>query len=331
VAFGLPALSAAAAQPAPVAIPLQTQFDYFGNNGLPVIKVVIGHDRPVNLLLDTASVGIRVLADDLPAKAQSGITLSTKPDRIGFIDGTEMTGVVARARVRIGGMATPPIPFEYVRSVACKTPDLHCPTSSPSGQKIDGVLGASMLAPTVQDPPKNPLSSLPGVYGLTWTIKYGQALDGVNSGAIVVGAPIPRRPLTVIRLKSAGRSSSRARYWDDDYAPLCWTFGSPSRYCGPTSFDSGSDLMVIQSDPLPAELGTTNTQLVTLRSGITMSAFLPSATRSFWSFDTGTIPDLNAVQAMVARPAFIDSGVQAFYSMNFTYDSSLGVITISSK
>ena len=61
----------------------------------PQFEVQLGNDRPVRLLLDTASVGIRVLHDDLAIGPRSSIVVGTTSDNVTFTDGVRLTGVIA--------------------------------------------------------------------------------------------------------------------------------------------------------------------------------------------------------------------------------------------
>jgi len=322
-----PAIDASATT---TSVPLQTRFGLSDSSGIPVVEVSLGRDRPVRLLLDTATVGIRVLASDLPTGSKSGIRLSSVPDTSAFLDGVALKGVIAYAPVSIGGVRTPPIPFELVTSQACNS-QIGCPAFPGSGtQRVDGIFGASISRPAAGDPVVNPLMRLPSYFGGRWRIEYGKPLNGSSSGDIVLGALAPKQSVTAINLRSDGRTRWRGRYWEDR-PTLCWTFNSQQRYCGPTIFDSGSDVMFIQSNPLPPELGITSSQPTEVPSGTTISVFERNSRRPFWSYMTGMVPDFDSAEARQRSPAFVDTGVQMFYSCYFTYNATSGSITVSNS
>ena len=311
-------------------VPLETWFRLSDSGGLPTIDVQLGNDRPVRLLLDTASVGIRVLHDDVAIGTKSSIVVGTTSDNVTFTDGVHLTGVVARTSVKLGSVEIPNVPFQYVTSISCTTSG-GCPAFTGSGpEQIDGIFGTSISPPQRSDPLINPLMELPSAYQGRWRINYGASLQGASTGALILGAPIPNHAAAVIKLRPSGRQRATGlRYWND-LPYLCWSFSSSTRYCGPSRFDSGSDEMYVQSNPLPTILGVTSTLLPTqVRSGIEVSLFTPRPrSRSFWSYTTGDTPDFDSTEALVASPSFFDSGVQAFYDLNFIYNVASGQIVV---
>ena len=186
-------------------VPLETWFRLSDSGGLPTIEVQLGNDRPVRLLLDTASVGIRVLHDDLAIGPRSSIVVGTTSDNVTFTDGVRLTGVIARTTFKLGAVKIRSIPFQYVTSVSCDSSG-GCPAFTDSGrEQIDGIFGTSISPPQRSDPIINALMELPSSYRGTWRINYGASLQGASTGTLILGAPTPNHPTAVIKLRPAGR------------------------------------------------------------------------------------------------------------------------------
>ncbi len=326
----LPYNAVSASTTATYRVPLETWFRLSDSGGLPTIEVRLGNDRPVRLLLDTASVGIRVLSNDLAVDPRSSIVVGKTKDDVTFTDGVRLTGVVARTTVKLGALKIPNIPFQYVTSTSCSSSE-GCPEFTGNGHEtIDGIFGTSVSPPLRSDPTINALMKLPSSYNGRWRINYGRPLQGSSTGTLILGAAIPDHPAAVIALKpSEGKRAIGIRYWNDS-PQMCWSFSSSFRYCGPSRFDSGSDEMYMQSDPLPSSLGITSTMVPTqIPPGIEVSLYAARPqSRSFWSYTTGDTPDFDSAEALLASPTFFDSGVQAFYDMDFIYDVSAGKLVV---
>jgi Eukaryotic aspartyl protease len=304
-------------------VPLRTSFSYSLSNGLPVITVKIGGDRPVNLLFDTGSTGIRVFAKDVPAGPNSGIRTTGQSASVTYNSGLALKGTVAVARISVGGLRTSSIPFELVTSCS-----QGCSSGALSGEgagPISGIFGAGLRGPTLEDPEENPLQALPGRYGESWTVRVSHPATSSSTGSVVLGGAPPSATSEVIKLKP--EAGGRERHWND-LPVICWTFGSTNRFCTSSYFDSGSDNMVIQAPRLPPELHAT-TGYTTVPPNTTITASAPGARRPFWEFDTGTLSDFNEAITRLAAPAFLESGIQAFEAMNVTYDTVRGELIFS--
>lgn len=314
-------------------VPLGTWFRLSDSGGLPTIQVRLGNGPPVRLVLDTGSVGVRVLQSDLRVGSGSTIVLSKKNDSLTFMDGVHLTGVIGHTTVRMGSVSIPNIPFQYVTSVSCSS-SYGCPEFSGGGsEQIDGTFGISVARPLRTDPLENPLMALPPSYQHRWQIRYGTSLSGASTGRLLLGSALPSHSTATIHLRpEIGRVTFGSRYWDD-MPTLCWSFSSPRRYCGPSRLDSASDVMYVQSNPLPKNLAISATVVPkSIAAGVQVSLYtLRPKSRAFWTYATGDTPDFDSAEALVSSPTFFDSGVQAFYGMTLTYDVSAGQIVVSNS
>ena len=91
------------------------------------IPVRIGNSRPVETMLDTGSAGLRILPD---AVAADNYAATDRQNVYGYGSGVKITGVIADARVTVGGAAIEaPIPIQLIRSVGCYEKKPKCPAS----------------------------------------------------------------------------------------------------------------------------------------------------------------------------------------------------------
>jgi Protein of unknown function (DUF3443) len=285
-----------------------------------LVQLRIGNDRPVSVILDTGSVGVRLFSNVVTTSASSGVTASSQRDVVTFADGSIWSGVVAEARVRLEGLSTAKaVPFELVHGIACQANRPECPAHggflAEEAQGYDGVLGIGLSGPDGDDPVTNPILSLPGEYGRSWSVNLADATGPNGSGELVLGAPAPQHPAVVIHLTPYG-SADGAISWDDEPV-LCWTIAT-KELCGSTIFDSGSGFMYVTSQSLhsvPTQPGPGSTDLVTGDAPVSVSK--SAGASAFWSFDSGGEPGVYAVAVVDGNPISINRGVQAFFSLDF--------------
>ena len=303
-----PVAPAGASEPS-VTIPLTSLF-YDGSNGNPVISVSIGNEKPINLLLDTGSIGLRVDSSALTLDRTDGITVSSRANSVTFGDGTRFVGTIAKARVRIDRIRTLHlVPFQLVNSTTCTNPETEsdCQKTLKYEQeyRIDGTFGIGIGSGN----PPNPLSMLPGSLGKSWKLQVGYPVTSTTSGELQLGAAMPTQgSVTILRLFRLKTSPGGM------VVDVCWTIGSSVQVEVPTVFDSGSIWSFIWSPKLGA-LSSSDDNV--LRDGSNVSMSNCTSRRSFYSFQASQ--ELN--------PVLVDSGVhaaiaavEAFNELTFTYD-----------
>jgi hypothetical protein len=319
--------------PASVVVPLTFDQRPYGDafNPPPIVRVVIGRNHAVPVLVDTGSVGLRVFAGAISVARSSGVTMWPQRERVQSLDGTIWSGAVASATLRFGSLATArPVPFQIIDAATCGANPLKISCYRGADQRAmsavgaDGILGIGLNGPHPGSPVTNPLLSLPGKYGRVWTLDMTDAIGG-GTGALILGASPFDHPIVRIRLSPLG-SSELAQTWNDE-PDLCWMI-STRRMCGPTVFDSGATFGYIGSPGLYGRAISPGPQLPRLiAANQAVSISLPHHRAAFWSFDTSG-PGSSAVAVADTKWPFLDTGEEAFLTFKFQYDNRSGTIEL---
>jgi len=288
----------------------------------PTVVVQVGHARPVPVLLDTGSSGLRIFDTAVPSGSESGVTRTSQATRITYAGGHRFTGVVARAVITIGSQRTAqPVPFGLVQQISCVSRKPRCPAAGGMAgfQRYGGYGILGIGTESSGDGIVSPLLAMPGSLGGSWSLH----LTGV-SGQLLLGAPIP--PPSQVAATMAMRpmgSSGGHPLWADDRLPLCVTAGA-AEGCGPALLDSGTYTMQLsgsQFDQVPAASGKVTT-------GTGISVRVRGDPHPFWRFSAGTIKSGNLVTLEARSHFFVNTGVQAFYSFTVTYDDRHGTVRL---
>jgi hypothetical protein len=270
-----------------VAVPLAADFDLNGEYGRPLVQVRIGRDRPVWVLLDTGSVGLRVSASALSTRASSDITVSHRADRFTFKDGTYFPGTVATAVVHIGRLTTTSrLPFELVKRIGCTAGRPDCPRlrALPGTPKVSGVMGIGLYGAS-PGYPSNPLLRLPEPYDQSWSIHMGTDAPDGAAGGLLLNAALPARPAERLQLALNGNAQPGAPTWYDRPL-LCWRI-DVHKQCGATVFDTGTDDAIATGYREP---GAKRNSLLPSKQLLTL--YGPESSTAFWSLTTGRLADL---------------------------------------
>jgi hypothetical protein len=216
--------------------------DKAGDAGI-LVKVRIGNDpAPVSVILDTGSVGLRVLSGAVPSGAYQ--TTDT-PDTTVLRDGTTLTGQQATAVVAIGDAVTPlPIALQVVDQVSCATTQPNCVGAAGTSAFIDagvaGILGIGLHS--VSDEILSPMVQL-DPWLQTYSIDIG---SGATTGTFTVGVGVGTLSTASFVQLDPDMPSWNATggpTWADDNVAVCWElFQSPDATpCAtPTVLDTGT-------------------------------------------------------------------------------------------
>jgi hypothetical protein len=127
------------------------------------IPVAVAGSRPLDVMLDTGSTGLRMLPGAFP---DSAYTPTNQPSVYGYGSGVRLNGVLAKIPVSLGGTAAPvSIPAQLVQKVDCFPEKPKCPASRLSqadygiggdGLPRQGFRGIIGIA-TARGPVDNPL------------------------------------------------------------------------------------------------------------------------------------------------------------------------------
>jgi hypothetical protein len=278
-----------------------------------MIAVKVGNGPTVHVLLDTGSVGLHIYAPGVKTGAGGGVTVTHRADSITYAIGAHQTGVVAEAKVTIGGITTTrAIQFGLITSLSCVPGKPNCPgREGVRGELAAGVYGTMGVRLDQVPPgvPANPLLALPSPYSRSWSVAMAS-----GGGRLVLGAHVPSTPTAALPLLAQG------------LANLCWTLGAVAR-CAPTVIDSGTASMEIYGGPLSEVPTVPGTSLV--KPGTPVSARTAVRGRPFWRFAAGRVTSKNAVlQAPLGREV-VNASIEAFYAFTVTFDAARRTISLS--
>ncbi|HEV2360661.1 MAG TPA: hypothetical protein VGS21_03055 [Acidimicrobiales bacterium] len=313
----------------PISIPIVD----FGRQGVgggafATVETGVGNVSGIQALVDTGSTGLRVFEDALQPLDQSGVTLSKSPLTVTFGDGTIETGVKATASFMVGGtQSSGEISFEVVQQASCAPGYPHCPGAN-GAEALEQEEGAALIGIGLQgsDIP-NPLLSLPGPYGKSWSL----ALKS-DMGVLTLGAPPPARPLASFSILD-----EFSDYPDSGFVNACWTVTGVEPRCLPTLFDSGTSFAVLfNGNLLPGvPSGPTDPGAIggakSVASGLNVAAAASIGSKPFWRFTTGQEVAKNEVQQLPSDYDFVNTGVAPFFDFLVTYAPQSGSIWLSGQ
>lgn len=298
------------------AVPLKVLGSLGSSQGAQaVIQVKVGNSSSsVPVVLDTGSVGLHIYSQGVKTGSGSGVVVTAQKNSITYLSGELQTGVVAKAKITIGGhTTTTPISFGLIKTVGCTKSKPNCPTKK-GAVAVEkngryGVMGVGVV-PTPANVPPNPLRHLPKPYSSSWSIELSSS---PARGTLTLSAPSPTQPVAVLPMPKAGGVPP----FNDRKLNVCWTVGT-TKACEPTLFDSGD----VRLQFVGGRLGTTSPK------DKTVSAALPGATSPFWTLTPGATGNENA-GANSRGAGVVNTGSQAFFAFKITYDSAKGTVSLS--
>ena len=316
-AFALASGSQAAShKKAPVTVPLAILGGVGTAGGAhPSIRIKVGNGPTVPVILDGGSVGLHIYAPGVKTGPGGGVTKTRTADSIMYVDGTVQTGVVAKAKITIGGLTTSKaIPFGLITKVGCTASIPDCPTQAGISAAVRkgeyGVMGVR-YQPVPSGTPGNPLIGLPAPYSGSWSISMR-----AHGGKLVLGAPAATGSV----LHFAGSPPKTT---------VCWTIGSIKNICEPTLFDTGDPGMVVYGGPLataPTAPGST-----LLQPGTLVSATAKGSSKPFWTFTAGTTESKNTVR--LHPPGLsgdtVNASIAAYFACTLTWNVAKRTLTLS--
>ena len=303
-----------------VTVPL-TIADYPGASGKLLLAPVSVNGSPtVNVLLDTGSSGLRVLA---AALGGTNVTTTTEATLTQF-GGEILTGHKASGRLTIGGVTAPgEIDFDLVEKISCIPNDPYCDPATVAKEVedagIQGVMGIGLRGGSSGI--VSPLPQLGAPLSRGFTLRTGGF--GAKTGELVLGAAELPGAAT-ITLKSAGALPGGATAWADDQIQLCYRVNDADTDppCSEAVLDTGSNLDVIHARNLPASAITADGLLapgvtfeVSHADGFTMKLTVGSPIT--WSLDGILVDD---------QEAFTILGLGVFFRHDVAFDLGHGKI-----
>jgi hypothetical protein len=210
--------------------------------GLPV--TVAG--RQSELLLDTGSAGVRILAS---AAGTFGLVRTAVPDQVSFADGTVFRGVVATAPFQIGSVSSEtPISIQLIDEVSCIDGTDDCSKSIFDGSGFfSGIIGTSLNRRTETDDLFSPVPLFPGNFDTGYVIRTGGFTS--RQGFFVLGlTPSNTAGFGIRNLPQEGDLTfpDGTPIWDDEALEVAYTLRDPqgntivNNSLSRTVFDTGS-------------------------------------------------------------------------------------------
>ena len=233
VVSGSGTLKVAAATDSPIVIPMHVVRGVFGEPRLG-IDVTIG-GTPVNLLFDTGSPGLRVLASAVPSNAARRTGM---PAGGGYGTGLILQGEEGTATLAIGDAHTGrDAPIELVNGFSCAAQRPECPAANGGtpemfGRLFPGILGASNVEPPLGRCCRNPLSTFEGGIGLTYIVH-----SNLEAPTLTLSPDATERiafTMIDVRLMAAPPNG-------------CFAI-SDAKVCGDVLFDTGSPQLVVTTN-----------------------------------------------------------------------------------
>jgi hypothetical protein len=198
------------------------------------IPVKISDEKPIEAMLDTGSVGLRVLVNAFPDGIEQAILDSKKASDYSYSSGEIIAGIDTHAQIDIGRRGD--IPFQLVTEVNCLPDKPHCAASKvPAAHYRIGGNGYSQLGfsaiigvgPVRQDGTglSNPFTAL----GYRqWTIELPLPDDKAPGRLTLYAAATPMPDFTPLMSSSGG------------YVPGCLIADVNQHVCAPILLDTGA-------------------------------------------------------------------------------------------
>lgn len=282
------------------------------------VPVSVGGGPPVEAMLDTGSVGLRLLPGVVEASRYRPLGRSM---RARFGSGVELSGPLARADLTIGGFRARGAVVQVAESAACLPGRETCAAArpGPDGYRISGVFAAILGIGLRPNPADNPLE-LDG--DKAWIVILPRPGEPGPGELILNPTAADRAGFTLFRL-APGNAGGRGGWLDNALAGcLSWTGDSP--VCGPTFLDTGTPNLSLVAEG----------RQVTWRPGLPAQLRFGQAGGPAVDFRFGETP---AARMRLSPPeaghprAGLNTGVLPYYSFAVLYDAKAGVIGLKAR
>lgn len=309
--------SDAARQTPTVSIPVRTVTSpgRDGENGTILMRV--GRSAPIRVIVDTGFSGLIVFPgawDRRPAGVRQSTTqVSFRPASLGRV-----RGVKGSAPMTFNGVTTTvDIPF-----VAATNSNAYI--RQWTNQGVYGLLGVGTKGAGLV----NPLSALPGVLGLRWSIHFQRTLGDRRGrpGEIVLGADPPLESTMSMNMPYLGQNVNGAALWDDHATPGCWRFGPRPEVCLPTQLDSAFNITRVKGARFRS-LPTNSDDI--LRSGTLVRWAEPGSAFTGIRYRAGNRASVNLTRVIPRGKGQIIVGNDLYFENVVTYNTVLGKVYIS--
>lgn len=306
----------ASTTPPTVSLPVQT-VDTPGRGGQNgTIEMRVGKSAPLRVIVDTGFSGLIVFPgawDRRPGGVrQSKTRVKVDAGSLGVVSGFPGT-----ATMTFGGVTTvTEVPFV---SVAKANPYLRQWTKN----GVYGLLGVGTKGAGLI----NPLSTLPGVLGLRWSIHFQRTQGKTRNrrGELILGARGPLNPTMSLSMPYLGTDVNGARLWDDQATPGCWRFGQRPEVCLPTQLDAAFNITRVRGSRFRS-LKTNKDG--NLRTGTLVRWAAPGSAFVGVRYKAGNKPSVNLTRVIPKGSGQVIVGNTLYFDNVVTYDTVTGTVSI---
>ncbi len=283
------------------------------------VQVSIDGSTPITVLVDTGSVGLRVVTGAIP---DADWTIGTTTSMVTYGSGVIATGVIATGTVTIGGLATTSaIAVQDITAVSCTTDKPNCPAKGMaaaafrfSGQ-FPGILGVGLRATTEIASPLKAIGAHQQ-YTLSLPVLGGPTgLIAIDPDATALARFTTQVALTV---KGAG--------FDDTLVPVC-----VNALCVGGLIDSGNPTtrVVAQNAADDMKLGVA-AGATQIPAGTAVAIAID--TTATWMFTVGATPVAGKDLVDIGDATVTNNlGIAPFHQFDMFYDYAHGTIGFAPK
>jgi hypothetical protein len=204
-------------------------------------SVVVGVDgKPVDLVMDSGSIGVRVLGSSLPGSLASADDPTVFE---GFANGVQLHGQRTTTSLTFGTLSTS-LPIEDIEKADCAPRLPKCLVAkSPKGffHDLQGIIGISLESPGLNRPISNPLQGVASA----WIIELPEPGSKSPGQLILNPSGDDLKGFTDYPAGTGGRVGAGR----DNPIPGCIkNDGNGRSFCGPVVLDTGKPLVTVITD-----------------------------------------------------------------------------------
>lgn len=288
------------------------------------IPVRIGNSRPVETMLDSGSIGLRILPG---AISPDNYSMTDRPSTYGYGSGVRLNGAIANARVEIGGMAgEATIAIQVVRTIDCFEKKPKCPASripqeayglggdGLANQGFKAIIGIEMPPPGKEQPVVNPITHIGG-----------------ESWIIILPLPGQSAPGKLIIDPDASDLAGFAMFTHlvkETVSGCLQNEATGKRFCGPVVFDTGAPGTSVNTRQVARQIewpqGTRGSYSFASDSGATLRMHFTVGRATPGSHVTLRPQD-------GPSPASIAGGIVPYFSFAVLYDTKTNAIGLKPR
>ncbi len=293
------------------------------------VPVSLNGGAPIQAMLDTGSVGLRLMPGVATAAGLKGEGPST---RVNFGSGVELSGPLAQAEVGIGSAPAVRIAVQTTDQAACLPGRPKCAAARASAVPYriggaglpDGGFPAILGIGLRPGAAGNPLIPAGGVWIVLLPRPDENGPGDAGPGELILNpTPAEQQGFTLFQLTA--RQGPAGSGWLDTGLPACLSWGGGQPICGPTLLDSGAPQVT-----LARAAGATP-----VRPGLpaTLSFGAPGQGPAI-SFRLEETPAAR-LRVFAPRPGRpregLNTGVLPYYRFAVLYDARRGVIGLKPR